>query len=164
MKRTRKEDDVARDEEFLQQAIELARANIAKGGRPFGAVVVKNGEVVASSVNQTFATNDPTDHAEMAALRAASQALNSSDLRGTTMYASGQPCPMCVAAMRIAGVERAVHAYSNDDGAPFGLSNAWLYGELANPAAELKMKLEHTNSAHDPDNGIYADWKRAQPQ
>lgn len=49
---------------------------------------------------------------------------------------------MCLAAMRIAGVERGVHAYSNDDGAPFGLSNAWLYGELANPAVELKMKLE----------------------
>lgn len=154
---------MAGDEDFLQQAIELARANIAKGGRPFGAVVVKDGEVVASSVNQTFETNDPTDHAEMAALRAASKALNSPDLRGTTMYASGQPCPMCVAAMRIAGVERAVHAYSNDDGAPFGLSNAWLYGELASPATELKMKLEHTSSAHDPENGIYAEWKQAQP-
>lgn len=151
-----------RDEAFLQQAIELAQGNIAKGGRPFGAVLVKDGQVVASSVNQTFETNDPTDHAEMAALRAATRALNSPDLSGTTMYASGQPCPMCLAAMRIAGVERAVHAYSNDDGAPFGLSNAWLYGELANPAAELKMKLEHAGTAHDSASGIYAEWKQGQ--
>ena len=153
-----------KDSDFLNQAIELARANIAEGGRPFGAVVAKNGSYVASGVNETYRSNDPTDHAEMVALRAASRAVGSLELlRGSTIYASGHPCPMCMAAMRLAGVERVVYAFSNEDGAPFGLSNAALYAEMANPFADLQVAIEHQPAKHDPDTGIYAQWKRAQP-
>ena len=91
------------DKRFLCQAIELARANIGKGGRPFGAVVVKDGEVVAAGVNEIHSTNDPTAHAELTAIRAASRKLGSPDLSGCVVYASGHPCPMCMAAMRLAG-------------------------------------------------------------
>ena len=91
------------EERFLRQAIELAYANIEKGGRPFGAVVVKDGAAIATGVNEVHATNDPTDHAEMVAIRAASRALGSASLDGCTVYASGQPCPMCMAALRVAG-------------------------------------------------------------
>src|SRR5690606_31459951 len=102
-------------EDYLRQAIELAFDNIDKGGRPFGAVVAKNGEVIATGVNEVLATNDPTAHAEVMALRAASRLLGTPDLSGCTVYASGQPCPMCMAAMRIAGVDEVAFAYARED-------------------------------------------------
>lgn len=147
------------EDRFLHQAIELARANIARGGRPFGAVVVRDGEVLATGVNEILATHDPTAHAEMSALRAASRRLGSPDLRGCSVYASGHPCPMCMAAMRLAGVGRVAYAYSNEDGAPFGLSTAAVYEDLAKPFAEQSMDIRHRPVA-PPD--LYAQWAQAQ--
>ena len=144
---------------FLQQAIELARANVAAGGRPFGAVVVRSGEVLATGVNEILATHDPTAHAEMSALRAASRRLGSPDLSGCSVYASGHPCPMCMAAMRLAGVVRVAYAYSNEDGAPFGLSTAAVYEDLAKPFAEQSMDIRHL-PVSPPD--LYAQWAQAQ--
>lgn len=144
---------------FLQQAIELARANVAAGGRPFGAVVVRGGEVLATGVNEILATHDPTAHAEMSALRAASRRLGSPDLSGCSVYASGHPCPMCMAAMRLAGVVRVAYAYSNEDGAPFGLSTAAVYEDLAKPFAEQSMDIRHL-PVSPPD--LYAQWAQAQ--
>lgn len=144
---------------FLQQAIELARANIARGGRPFGAVVVRGGEVLATGVNEILATHDPTAHAEMSALRAASRQLGSPDLSGCAVYASGHPCPMCMAAMRLAGVGRVAYAYSNEEGAPFGLSTAAVYEDLAKPFAEQSMDIDHLPV---PRPDLYAQWARAQ--
>ncbi len=91
---------MSNDERFLRQAIELAYANSANGGRPFGAVLVRNGEVVATGVNEILATNDPTAHAELTAIRAASRALGTPNLEGSAVYASGHPCPMCMAAWK----------------------------------------------------------------
>lgn len=145
---------------FLREAIELARANGAKGGRPFGAVVVRNGEVIATGVNEIFSTNDPTAHAELTAIRAASQVLGSPNLDGCAVYASGHPCPMCMAAMRLAGVKEVAYAYSNDDGAPYGLSTAALYAELARPFAEQSMTIRHVPVRPEPGADLYADWKR----
>ncbi len=147
---------------FLCEAIELARANVAAGGRPFGAVVVKNGEVVATGVNEILTTNDPTAHAELTAIRAASRKLGSPDLSGCAVYGSGNPCPMCMAAMRLAGVDEVAYAYSNDDGAPYGLSTAAIYADLAKPFAEQSMKIRYVpvRLEHQPD--LYADWKRQQ--
>ena len=78
---------------FLRDAIELARANLESGGRPFGAVIVKDGEVIATGVNDE-STNDPTAHAELTAIRAASRKLGSRNLEGCSVYASGHPCPI----------------------------------------------------------------------
>jgi len=78
---------------FLHDAIELARANLESGGRPFGAVIVKDGEVIATGVNDE-STNDPTAHAELTAIRAASRKLGSRNLEGCSVYASGHPCPI----------------------------------------------------------------------
>ena len=115
---------MSQTQRFLCEAIELARANMDEGGRPFGAVVVRDVAVVATGVNEIVATNDPTAHAELVALRAASRALGSPNLAGCVVYASGHPCPMCMAAMRLSGVSEVYYAYSNDDGAPYGLSTA----------------------------------------
>ena len=150
------------EKRFLCEAIELAHANIAKGGRPFGAVVVKDGEVVATGVNEIQSSNDPTAHAELTAIRAASRKLGSPNLAGCSVYASGHPCPMCMAAMRMAGVGEVTYAYSNDDGAPYGLSTAEIYAELAKPFVEQSMKIRYVpvRSAQHPD--IYADWEKGQ--
>ncbi|HEX7005878.1 MAG TPA: nucleoside deaminase [Alphaproteobacteria bacterium] len=142
------------EERFLRQAIELAYANIEKGGRPFGAVVVKDGAVIATGVNEVHATNDPTDHAEMVAIRAASRALGSASLDGCTVYASGQPCPMCMAAMRVAGITDVAYAYSAEDGAAYGFSTAALFSpERAMSTRHVPVRLESR-----PD--LYADWQR----
>ncbi len=147
---------------FLCEAIELARANIAKGGRPFGAVVVKNGEVIAVGVNEIHSTNDPTAHAELTAIRAASRKLGSPSLEGCVVYASGHPCPMCMAAMRMAGIGKVTYAYSNDDGAPYGLSTASVYADLAKPFAEQSMTIRYQPLRLEQHPDIYADWKRSQ--
>jgi len=152
-------DDATR---FLCEAIELAHYNMKKGGRPFGAVVARNGERIATGVNEILATNDPTAHAELTAIRSASQKLASPSLDGCSVYASGHPCPMCMAAMRLAGVSEVYYAYSNDEGAPYGLSTAAVYADLAKPFAEQSIKIRHVpvRLASGPD--LYAEWKRQQ--
>ncbi len=146
---------------FLREAIELARANIGKGGRPFGAVVVRNDAVIATGVNEILSTNDPTAHAELMALRAAGGRLGSPDLSSCVVYASGQPCPMCMAAMRLAGVRGVAYAYSNDDGAPFGLSTAAIYEDLAKPFAEQSMHIRHVPVRTEGQPDLYAEWFHA---
>ncbi|AHG62247.1 nucleoside deaminase [Advenella mimigardefordensis] len=149
---------------FLQQAIELAFTNAEKGGRPFGAVVVRNGQVIAQAANEILTTNDPTAHAELLAIRAASQYLGSASLAGCSVFASGHPCPMCMAAMRLAGISEVTYAYSNEDGAPYGLSTADLYADLARPFAEQSMAIRHApvRLADRPD--LYVHWKHQEQQ
>ncbi len=147
---------------FLCEAIELAQANMESGGRPFGALVVKDGKVVATGVNEIIASNDPTAHAELMALRAAGRALGSPNLAGCTIYASGHPCPMCMAAMRLSGVARVYYAYSNDDGAPYGLSTAAIYAELAKSFSDQSMKAGYLPVRLDDRPDLYAEWKRRQ--
>jgi tRNA(Arg) A34 adenosine deaminase TadA len=147
---------------FLREAIELAYANLKDGGRPFGAVIVRNGAVVARGVNEILRTNDPTAHAELMAIRSASQTLGSPRLEGCVVYASGQPCPMCMAAMRLAGIGEVYYAYSNDDGAPYGLSTAAISAELARPFSEQSMKIRHLPVRVESIPDLYAAWKRRQ--
>jgi guanine deaminase len=153
--------DMDGTERFLQAAIELARANIGKGGRPFGAVVVKDGRVVATGVNEVHSSNDPTAHAELTAIRAASRALGSPRLDGCAVYASGHPCPMCMAAMRLAGVKEVTYAHSNDDGEPYGLSSAAAYADLAKPFAEQSMRIAHVPVRREGRAHLYAEWQEA---
>lgn len=143
---------------FLTEAIDLARSNIARGGRPFGAVVVKDGKIIATGVNEIHRSNDPTSHAEMNAVRAASHAFGSPDLSGCAVYASGHPCPMCLAAMRLAGVAQVFYAHSNDDGAPFGLSTAAIYDDLSKPLTEQSMAIRHVPVRPDGHPDLYAQW------
>lgn len=149
-------------EHYLREAIELAHTNVKNGGRPFGAIVVKDGEVVATGVNEVLGTNDPTAHAELLAIRAASQKIGSPSLDGCSVYASGQPCPMCMAAMRLAGVAEVTYAYSNDDGAPYGLSTAAVYADLAKPFPEQSMKIRYVPTRLESGPDLYAEWKRRQ--
>ena len=128
---------------YLREAVEIARANVAEGGRPYGAVIVRDGAVVARAANGIHVSQDPTDHAEMAALRAASRRLGTAKLDGCIVYASGQPCPMCHAAMRLAGVARGFYAFTAVEAEAEGLLSAGIYAELCRPADEQPMRVSH---------------------
>lgn len=149
-------------ERFLCEAIELARNNVRHGGRPFGAVLVKDGKAIATAVNEIAATGDPTTHAEMQAIRAASRALGTPRLDGCAIYASGHPCPMCLAAMHLTGITEVSYAYSNEDGEPYGLSTAAIYAEMARPVAQhhaLKAACLPVRPVGKED--LYKIWKAA---
>ncbi|ATQ44311.1 nucleoside deaminase [Caulobacter mirabilis] len=148
-------------ERHLRHAIKLARENLARGGRPFGAVVVLDGAVVAEGVNDILATNDPTAHAELNALRAAGKALGRPRLDGASVYASGHPCPMCLAAMRMAGVDEIAYAYSNEDGAAYGLSTAAVYAELGRPLAEQARPMIYVPVRPEGELDLYDAWRAA---
>lgn len=145
---------------FMRRAVALARDNIAAGGRPFGAVLVKDGKVLAEAANSIHASHDPTDHAEMRAIRQASAVLRSPRLDGCVIYASGHPCPMCLAAMYLCGIEQAWFAYSNEDGQPFGLSTAAIYARLADGPAAAGSGLQPLRL--DNEHGLYAERARSQ--
>lgn len=148
-------------EDFLRRALQLAHANAAAGGRPFGAVVVKDGRVVATGVNEIAATGDPTAHAELQALRAASKMLGTTRLDGCVVYASGHPCPMCLSAMYLTGISSAEYVYSNEDAEAYGLSTASIYADLAVPPAHRTFRLTHVPIEEEGDR-LYEAWKKAQ--
>ena len=102
------------DCEFMQMAIDLSVENVANGGGPFGAVIVRNGEVVATGTNRVTANNDPTAHAEVSAIRSACAKEKTFKLTGCTCYTSCEPCPMCLSALYWAGVERIVYGNTKD--------------------------------------------------
>ncbi len=118
---------------LLREAVRLAQENRKQGGRPFGAVLTIAGQVVATGVNTIVQTHDVSAHAEMEALRAACRRLERPDLKGGVVYASGHPCPMCLAAMVMARVDGVYYAFSNDEAAPYGFSNAPIYDALRLP-------------------------------
>ena len=144
------------DEFYLQRAVALAANNVAAGGRPFAALLVKDDQVIVEAVNTLHISQDPTAHAELLAIRAASQQLGPR-LEGCVIYASGQPCPMCLSAMHLCGVTRVVYAASNQQGEPFGLSTAAIYQQLALPLSEQTLAIQHIPQPAMVE--IYSDWK-----
>jgi dCMP deaminase len=148
-------------ERYLLESIELAMGNVRdRKTWPFGAVIVRDGKVIARAVNEVDALCDPTAHAEVQAVRAAAQALNTTDLRGCIVYASGYPCSMCLTAMLLSGVSEVYYAYSNEDGEPYDLSAARGYDEIAKPVAEREMKLIGL-PVRAAGEDLYEAWKKA---
>ena len=141
---------------FMREALALARANVEAGGRPFGAVLVRDGEVLARAANGIHLDHDPTAHAELLAMREAGRALGSPRLDGCVIYASGHPCPMCLAAMHLSGVAAAYYAYSNEDGASYGLSTAAVYAQMALPPYEQSLPVRPARPPEE--DGLYAQW------
>lgn len=148
------------DEQYMREAVEQARANVEAGGQPFGAVLVRNGEIIASTSNKTHITHDPTAHAELQAIREASSKLATPDLSGAVMYASGHPCPMCYAAMERCGIRTAYVAYSNEDGEPFGFSTEAMYEDISRAPAARVLKMHPLKPAGE--QGLYEAWQALQ--
>ena len=119
----------------MQQAIALATENVVSGhGGPFGAVIVRDGEVIATGVNLVTATNDPTAHAEVVAIRAACKALGSFSFKGCDVYTSCEPCPMCLAALYWARCDAIFYGNTAADAAAAGFDDSFLYDEVKLPA------------------------------
>ena len=131
----------------MRKAISLAVENIKNGGGPFGAVVVKNGEVVATGVNRVTANNDPTAHAEVSAIRAACTRLGTFDLSGCVLYTSCEPCPMCLGAIYWAHIDKIYYGANQYDAAAVDFDDSFIYRELELAPAERKKPME--NIRHD---------------
>ena len=126
---------------LLERAIALGVANVARGGGPFGAVVAAGERIVAEGANRVTASCDPTAHAEIVAIREAGRALGRFSLAGLTLYASCEPCPMCLAACYWARLDRVVFAADRFDAQEAGFDDAHIYAELAKPAEARALPL-----------------------
>lgn len=130
------------ERKFMQLAIDLAVENVKNGGGPFGAVIVKDGEIVATGVNRVTSGCDPTAHAEVSAIRAACARLGTFTLAGCEIYSSCEPCPMCLGAIYWAHIDRLYYGCNKDDAADAGFDDAFIYKELALPPQERAMKTQ----------------------
>jgi tRNA(adenine34) deaminase len=131
-------DRAADDEKFMRRAIELAREAEAAGEVPVGAVIVRDGEIVAEGFNRPISTHDPTAHAEMVALRAAAARLDNYRLLGTTLYVTLEPCAMCAGAMVHARVQRLVYAATDPRAGAAGS----VFNVVQNPALNHRLEIE----------------------
>ena len=118
------------DARFMQMAIDLSVENVDNGGGPFGAVIVKDGEVIATGVNRVTANNDPTAHAEVSAIRAACQKIGNFKLEGCTVYSSCEPCPMCLSALYWAGVKRICFGNTKADAKAIDFDDSFIYDQI----------------------------------
>jgi guanine deaminase len=145
------------DETFLREAIRLSREHMqARDGGPFGAVIVRQGEVIGRGWNRVTSTNDPTAHAEIVAIRESCGRLGTFSLQGCVLYSSCEPCPMCLTATYWARVDRLVFAASRDDAAAAGFRDEWLYREL--PLSIEKRQLPAQQSLREEAQNVFAEW------
>jgi len=130
------------NEKFMRMAIALSESNIEQRlGGPFGAVIVKNGEVMASSANKVIPENDPTAHAEVSAIRLACKALETYNLSGCEIYTSCEPCPMCLGAIYWAQIDKIYYANTKADAADIGFDDHFIYKEMACSMSERKLQF-----------------------
>ncbi len=129
------------DIRFMREAIRLADESVAHGGGPFGAVIVKDGKIMAKATNSVTHDNDPTAHAEVNAIRQACRQMGTFDLKGCVIYASCEPCPMCLGAIYWAGIDRIYYANTRDDAADVDFADGFIYEELGKPLAERILPI-----------------------
>jgi len=130
-------------EDFLREAIRVASDNVVSGGGPFGAIVVRDGEVVARAANQVTTANDPTAHAEVEAIREACRVLGTFQLEECEIYSSSEPCPMCLGAIYWARLERIYYANDRGVAAEAGFDDAFIYDEIARPIGRRVLPTRH---------------------
>lgn len=123
-------------EELMRRAIALSEESVRKGGGPFGAVIARDGVVVAEASNRVTLDNDPTAHAEVSAIRAASLRLGTFDLSGCDIYTSCEPCPMCLGAIYWAHLDHIYYANDRKDAAAIGFDDDFIYQEIARAPAD----------------------------
>lgn len=145
------------NQKWMDRAIELAKTGMEAGsGGPFGCVVVKNGKVVAEGFNEVLSSNDPTSHAEMVAIRKACKKLNSFQLTGCDIYASCEPCPMCLGAIYWARPERVFFAATRKDAAQHGFDDEFIYEELATAPETRDIPMRNTNNRKTLE--LFKEW------
>jgi tRNA(Arg) A34 adenosine deaminase TadA len=145
------------DTGFLKEAFSLARAGMADGrGGPFGAVIVKDGVVVARGSNRVVRDGDPTAHAEVVAIREACRALGTHVLDSCELYSSCEPCPMCLAAIYWSRIGRVVYASTHADASAAGFDDTLIYEQIKLPAGERLLPMEQKLRAEGAR--VFADW------
>ena len=127
-------------EELMREAIRLSEENVRNGGGPFGAVIARDGEIVATGVNRVTSENDPTSHAEINAIRAAGRILGTFDLSGCEIYSSCEPCPMCLGAIYWAHLDRLYFGNDKKNAAEIGFDDAFIYKELSLKPSDRALK------------------------
>jgi len=134
---------VTEHEKYMRLAIRLSEGNVTRAlGGPFGAVIVKDGKLVASSANTVTTTLDPTAHAEVSAIRIACKKLNTFDLSGCVIYTSCEPCPMCLGAIYWAHIDKIYYANTKKDAQVIGFDDQFIYDEIALPMNNRKLGIQ----------------------
>jgi tRNA(Arg) A34 adenosine deaminase TadA len=145
-------------EEFMREAIRLSRAKMQTGqGGPFGAVVVRRGEIIARGWNRVTSANDPTAHAEVMAIRAACRKLKTFHLADCELYTSCEPCPMCLAAIYWARLKKVFYANSRRDAAKIHFDDELIYREVARPVAKRLVAMKQLLRSEAGE--VFAEWK-----
>ena len=146
-----------KDKEFMRRAIALAQNGIdANQGGPFGAVVVRDDEIIGEGCNRVTSTNDPTAHAEIVAIRAACEKLRDFQLDDCVLYTSCEPCPMCLGAIYWARPARVFYACTRDDAARIGFDDEFIYEEIEKNFEHRQMKL--VNLMRDEGLTVFENW------
>jgi guanine deaminase len=146
--------------EFMRRAIAIALENVRNGGGPFGSVIARDGSIVAEGVNRVTATNDPTAHAEVVAIRAACAKLAVFQLDGCDLYTTCEPCPMCLGAIYWARPKRVFFASSAGDAAAAGFDDKFIYDELYLPFAAREISM--TQLMREESLLIFTAWKKSE--
>lgn len=128
--------------ELMRRAIALSEESVNNGGGPFGAVIARNGEIVAEAANRVTLDNDPTAHAEVSAIRLASRKLGTFNLAGCDIYTSCEPCPMCLGAIYWARLDNIYYANNREDAANIGFDDEFIYHEIALKPSERRKNME----------------------
>lgn len=145
------------DEKFLKRAIALSRERMEGGfGGPFGALIVRNGEVLAEGWNEVTSSLDPTAHAEVTAIRRACKNVGDFHLTDATLYTSCEPCPLCLSAAYWAHIKRIVYANTRDEAAAIGFDDAFIYDEIPKAPQDRAIMMEH--HPHDEAQAAFAAW------
>ncbi len=126
---------------FMLRAIELSVSSASTDGGPFGCVIVKDGKIVAEGNNKVTATNDPTAHGEIVAIREACRKLNTFNLLGCEMYSSCEPCPMCLSAIYWSHINIVYYANNRDDAKKIDFDDSMIYSEINKKVSERKIKM-----------------------
>lgn len=130
------------NEELMREAIRLSEENVLNGGGPFGAVIARNGEIIATGVNRVTANYDPTAHAEVSAIRSACAKLKTFDLSGCEVFSSCEPCPMCLGAIYWAHLDKLYFGNNKTDAKNIGFDDSFIYDELELPRDKRKLPAE----------------------
>ena len=145
-------------DEAMRRAVEISKERMRAGdGGPFGAVVVENGKIIGEGNNRVTTANDPTAHAEMVAIRQACRAKGTHDLSGCEIFTSCEPCPMCLAAIYWARLDRMYYANTREDAAHIGFDDALIYGEIAKPIGERSLPMTHMPL--DEARRVFQEWQ-----
>lgn len=144
---------------FMRRAIALAEQGMnAKAGGPFGALVVKDGEIIAENYNRVTSENDPTAHAEVLAIRDACKKLKAFQLKGCVIYTSCEPCPMCLGAIYWARPDRVVYACTKEDAASINFDDHFVYQQIEMPIGERSIPFNQL--LRNEAQSVFESWKK----